>query len=646
MMDMKACKQGNYFWTIMWAFLATVGLNIDLSPISNWDAFLVEGQTLAFIQERHGSLHAIVIAAATFFAGFSGNSILWLCIFFALCCLFFHAAQIRDKRICKAAAIHAAVFSLLYVVGYSISNYHSLVTICGSAMALLKSIIAFIGIGLLFYALITILLHKALITGFDRGTERALFSAQRKSFWLRVAIILACWLPYFLAFLPGALPFDTIDQLAQVMKDAPLSALNPLFMTGVFYVFLRGGLLLGSANVGMVLFTLCQMLIVAMAFSYCISSMAKQKANNHILLFSFIFFALYPPHAFYALTIFKDTLFAVAMLLVTLKTVEMVRDPAAFFAGKKNGIILSLLCAATFLVRNNGLYIIAIYLPVVLLIFRTYWKKILSIIGVCALFFISLNIAGKVLNASGASMAEALSLPLQQIARIVRDHGDTLAEEDKALIAGILPYDELPQLYNPVLSDPVKSWRSFDEAAFSADKGTYAALWGRLVLQYPQTALEAFLCQTHGYWYPDTEGGIALRAIEENPYGIYRIHILPGPVTDALSGIMVIRSLPVLAMLFSIGFAVWMAALLALLLVLKGEKMMLLAFLPIFLLWLSCLLSPASGMYRYIYGLFMALPLFFAIALGQAPKTLLHDKDAWQGVTLGDTESSEVGVRG
>jgi len=614
----KECKQGNYFRTILWAFLATMGLNVDLSPTSNLDAFLIEGQTLAFFQERHGSLHGIIISAATIFAGFSGNSILWLCIFFALCFLFFRAAQVQDKRICKAAAVQAAIFSLLYVVGFSISNYHSLITICGSAMALLKSLIAFMGIGLLFHALITLFLQKVLITGFDMGMERPLFIAQRKSFWLRVAIILACWLPYFLAFLPGALPFDTIDQLAQVMKDAPLSALNPLFMTGVFYLFMHIGLLLGSANVGMVLFTLCQMFIVAMAFSYCISFMAKQKANNHILMFSFIFFALYPPHAFYALTIFKDTFFAVAILLLTLKTVEMLQDPAVFFAGKKNWIILSLLCAATFLVRNNGLYIIAIYLPAVLLIFRAYWKKILPIIGVCVFFFISLNLTATALGASGTSVAEVLSVPLQQVARIVRDHGDTLAEEDKELITCILPYDELPRLYNPILSDPVKSWRSFDEAAFSQDKATYAALWGRLILEYPQTALEAFLCQTHGYWYPDTEGGIALRAIEDNPYGIYRVHILPDPVTDALAGIMVIRSLPVFAMLFSIGFAVWITALLALILALKGEKRMLLAFLPICLLWLSCLLSPASGMYRYIYGLFMALPLFLAIALSKS----------------------------
>jgi hypothetical protein len=553
---------------------------------------------------------------ATFFAGFSGNSVLWFCIFFTLCILFYRAAIIGNPRIRRYSLITAATFSLLYVIGFSISKYNSFIAVTVSVTAFLKCLVAFIGITLVFFALLAIFFEKVINSYFDdaKTKKHRFFYANRKAFILRCAIIFICWLPYLIVFLPGLLGHDIYNQIVQAMGDSILSNHHPIFTTWLFGIFIRFGILLGSANIGILLYSLFQMIIAATAFSYVLHYMAKQNIHIYVQTLTLLFFMLYPVNAFYSIVMWKDTLFSVVFMLLTLKTIQMVSQPERFFKLKKNVLAFSLLAVALFLTRHNGLYILLALLPVLLLGFSRYWKSLLTIIGIVAISFVSMQIIIIALDIRRTSIREALSIPLQQIARTVSEHGDELPDNDKALIASIMPYEQLPELYSPTISDPVKS--RFNEAAFRAEKGTYISLWVRLFIKYPVTYLEAFLCHTHGYWYPDIDKGIVTRNyFRENNYGIHPWRIVPTFVNNVLSGIFVFRVFPAVSMLISIGFAVWITIILALILMLKKKYKMLLVFLPVFLLWLTCIASPVSGAFRYVYGLFLVLPLYISFAL-------------------------------
>jgi hypothetical protein len=609
----KYKSPGNRLIIALYAFIATLGLNVDLSLVTSLENFRIEEQPITSFIEATGYLYIEFIA--TFLAGFSDNSVLWLCIFFALCILFYRAANIENPRIRKYSLVTATTFSLLYVIGFTISKYNSLIAITVSVTGFLKCMVAFFGITLVFFALLAIFFEKATNCNFDDAKIKKprIFFANRKAFVWRCAIIFICWLPYLIVFLPGLLVSDTTAQIAQVMGDSILSNHHPIFTTGLFGIFIRLGMLLGSVNIGILLYSLFQMIIVATAFSYVLHYMAKQNIHIYVQILTFLFFMLYPVNAFYSIVMWKDTLFSVVFMLLTLKTIQMVSRPDRFFNLKKNVLAFSLLAVALFLIRHNGLYILLFLLPVLLLCLRRYWKGFLTIMGIVAISFVTIQIIIMALNIRKGSIGEALSIPIQQIARTVSEHGDELPDNDKALIASIMPYEQLPELYLPTISDPVKF--RFNEAAFRAETRAYISLWVRLFIKYPVTYLEAFLCQTHGYWYPGIDYSIVVRNYWPNDYGIHPWRIVPAFIYYVFSGIFIFRVFPVVSMLISIGFAVWVTITMALILMLKRKYKMLLVFLPVFLLWLTCIASPVSGEFRYIYGLFLVLPLFISFSL-------------------------------
>ena len=597
------------------AFIAVIGLNLDLSVITSLEGFLIEGVTLDYYQSRNMDINGSILAFATFLSSFSGNSVLWLGIYFALWALFYYAFTDKDKRIKKYSAVAAIIFSLMYVGGFSINQYSSLITVTGTGVAFLKSLIAFTGITFTFYALLLIFFEKVMNKDFQYHREWFFFASGRKSFLLRMIVLFMCWLPYFFIYLPGIVNSDTIWQISQALGENPLSNHHSIFMTGLFGLFIKIGLIFNSANLGVMLFSIFQMLVCAVSFSYILQVMARFQINSYLRVAAFLFYALYPLNGFYAITMFKDTLFGIVFLLLALKTIEMVSVPATFFIAKKNIFIYSCICILLYLTRNNGLYIILILIPALFCFLREYRKKLLIVAGIIVAFLLMVQMVSALLNVQKGSIGEALSIPLQQIARTVAFHGDEIPDSDRALISKILPFERLPELYDPIISDPVKAIGIFDEKAFRSDLGTDVLLWARLFLKYPTTYIEAFLCQSHGYWYPDTNEGIISRSIDPNEHGIYSIKLVPSFVEQIFSGIFAIRVFPAVSMLLSIGFMVWVTIISAMILMLKGEKRMLLAFLPVFLLWLTCIASPVSGQFRYIYGLFLAMPLLLSITL-------------------------------
>jgi len=599
----------------IFSFLAVLSLNLDLSVVTSLDNFLIEGVTLDFYQNRNDVIHESILATVILFSSFSGNSVLWLGIYLALWVLFFHALTEKDKRIKKYSTITAVFFSLMYVIGFSIEKYHSLVAVFGSWVAVTKSFIAFIGIAIFFYALLLIFYDKISKASFESGKNVTLLDDSKRSFFIRFLFIVFCWIPYLIIYLPGILNVDTLTQFSMAMGEMALTNHHPLFMTALFGLFYNVGLLVNHLNTGVLLYSLFQMFICAISFTYVLKVLASQGINVYIRMFTFIFFALHPMNAFYAITMYKDTLFGVVFMLLVLKTIQMIALPDEFFKFNRNIYVYSALCSALYLVRNNGLYIVIILLPVLFLVLKNYRKKILIIVSMFTAVLVTMGIISSIFVVKSGSIGEALSIPLQQIARVVAVHGDEISSDDKVLINKILPFDRLHELYDPLISDPIKDEGVFDDAVFKENLGTYLSLWVRWFFKYPGAYIEAFLCQSHGYWYPDLDNGIVMRSIDFNFYGITQMKIVPSFVEQIFSGIFVFRVFPVFSMLLSIGFAVWVTIMLAVILVIKREKQMLFIFLPVLLLWLTCIASPVSGMFRYIYGLFLVLPLLISVVL-------------------------------
>lgn len=153
-----------------------------------------------------------------------------------------------------------------------------------------------------------------------------------------------------------------------------------------------------------------------------------------------IAFALIPYHPISAFTATKDTIFAGFFFLIVLKTFLLVGRQEQFFSSVKE---MALYCLFVFLMcafRNTGIYIFVFSFPAMLVVWRKYWKKMLAVGITCILAWgIYVGPVYGVLHIGKGSSAEMLSVPMQQLARVMVYAPDELTEEEKADIEMYMP---------------------------------------------------------------------------------------------------------------------------------------------------------------------------------------------------------------
>lgn len=559
----------------------------------------------------------------------NGKQLLWL-IFFILFGLLYNRvlqASAQPRLTCKrpegAAGILGILFSIFFILGKALDDTDGLETISGSTNDLIKLLISFIGFSALFSALLallfTFLLGRSSVKDEGYSDRFPLFlGTGARACTIRGVFIFLCWLPYLIIMYPGILTPDSILQLSMAFGESPLSNQHPVMHTLLIWIGMKLGGFSGNNNVGVAIYSLIQMGIMAGIFAYTIGYLARLGINWKYRLICLGLYALLPINALYSITMWKDVIFGGITLLVCIQLHEMVREPQRILnaKGRMAELIILFFLLSTF--RNNGFYVFLLLIPVLLIAFRRYWKKMLLICFLPLLLYIVY--AGPIFNAfkvQAGSPVEALSVPLQQLARTVKYHRSTLSAEEYAMIDEYLPVDKLAEIYTPRISDPVKV--AFNADAFHDDKVTLLKVWARLLTKYPKTYITSFLCNNFGYWYPDVVYWFASYGVYENSLGISQ-PLASGDGFFSRSTIMTINhqfivSTPVLSMVYSIGFCVWILCICGAVFVLKNRKKLLIPLFMLSFLWLTTMASPVYAEYRYVYGLIVCVPLCIGVAL-------------------------------
>lgn len=213
------------------------------------------------------------------------------------------------------------------------------------------------------------------------------------------------------------------------------------------------------------------------------------------------------------------------------------------------------------------------------------------------------------------SKREALSIPFQQTARLIKEHGEEIPEEDKEIIDKVLAYDRIAELYTPELSDKVKA--TFKKDCTQEELMDYFKVWLKWMPRHLDTYVEATMSNCYGYFYPEAFSWITYDGIAPTgkDYGMYSPAILREIRQELNQFVYIIRQIPFVGMFMSIGFYTWILILMIAYVVLKEEKQYLLALTPMIVLILSCIAGPANTMMRYIYPLILCLPVIVAASL-------------------------------
>jgi len=232
------------------------------------------------------------------------------------------------------------------------------------------------------------------------------------------------------------------------------------------------------------------------------------------------------------------------------------------------------------------------------------------------------------LDVGEASITEAFSLPLQQLARVICD-GKELTNEEAELLSKIFDIEEIPEIYQSWWADPIKfEIRSNDVDFFEANLGEYIRLWLNLGLKHPDSYAKAWIDQTRGYWNGGYFYHMYNQMVQENAYGIVRAESrnLVSIVADYYYALT--RHLIFFEPVHSIGLHVWYVALCWFLNVLKKREEWILSVLPLVIIAGLQLGTPVFAEFRYAYPVFTTYSFIIGVSLFAPQRVLVDDESA------------------
>lgn len=538
---------------------------------------------------------------------FSGNYMISLILCFFIFEALEKVSKLKDKRVHFFAGIIALVFSVIEVLGFYLENYNQLHFV---KVSIIKGIAYYI----CFYIAITILFSKIKKNAnkAERVHREAKSQKNIKLFFGSWGVIFICWIPYFIKYFPGIMTPDSILQAGQAIAYG-LNSHHPMFHTLIIKLALNIGNIIKDYNMGVAIYSIMQMLIMSSIFAYAITYIDSRQTSKVFSILSLVYFAIYPVFGVYSITMWKDILFGGVVLIYAIRIFELICNTEENINSIKSNIILATIILLISLLRNNGIYTIILSFPIMLIIFRKYWKKILAIYLIpIILYFVFNSYCFNVLNAGKGNIAEAFSIPMQQFARVVKYHKDELAEEDKNKINQYIPVADADSLYDARISDPIKN--NFNSENFKQNKLEFFKLWLKLLKKYPKEYVEAFLYNSYGYWYPDTTYWIIATEITNNDFGITQSGIKNIILLDKL---LEHRNIPIISMAYSIGFIFFIILFIIGYLIYIKEYKIIAIFIQILALWLTTLASPVYCEYRYMFSFFTCIPIMILTILGR-----------------------------
>lgn len=595
---------------------------------------------MCFVVDAEGYVGMSALPAAS-------TSYLWSALALCFALLLHHVHVRRELRPGVGAALVGLLFGVLNAFGGLLFAYDSWAMLRSPAtlaLTLLKSV----GQAVPMTALLT-WVDAALRGGAlhrPGALDAAPVPAALKPLWRWASrheaaaymILLAlCWSPYLIAFFPGTVCWDLGEMVAQFFGQRPMDTWHPVFLTWVIGGCVWLGRLVGSDNLGAALYTLLQTALMAFALGSSLRLMRSLRLSRAARLAATAFFALLPIWGGYAQFISKDTLYTSALLLFTLCLIRLVLAREGRLAAPvgREAAGLFVWGLLTCLMRSNGLYVI---LPTAVFAFafaargRARLAVGGALAGAVALALLFSHVLLPALGVRDETASGLYSVCFQQSARVLRDHGDQVTTEEYAEIDRVLDAENLAELYEPWISDPVKfTFRQYGQGA-EAEKAAlarYRETWLSMLSKYPLTYAEAFFAGNVSYYTfaPKLEGEtynqqagnrLVFETYElgEDPRFLHteQIAALEGARTLLAVFARGIRHIPLLGLLYACATYTWLLAGAGMSAVRQRRWRLLCCFLPALLTLGVCMLGPVNDYFRYFLPIVAMTPALLSAA--------------------------------
>ena len=445
---------------------------------------------------------------------------------------------------------------------------------------------------------------------------------ERKVFVITAVICLLSYLPYYLYEFPGIMTADSLVQYQQIVGITGYSNHHPVVHTLLIKLFYRLGLALtGDKIAGIATYTLAQMLFICVCNATAVRELVrieKKIVPVHIAL-AIIFFAFMPFNAVFAVTIWKDVPFAGIAVLLSCLISEMYRKREEQIP-VTDYVLFFVLSVLFMLFRSNAFYAMIPFMVIFVFAFK---KSIPAIVSAVLAIVAAIVIKGPVFDMAGIArpdFTESLSVPLQQVARVLVEDGN-VSDEELGLIDEVIDRTYVKELYAPGYADNIKELvRAGHPEVLESKKAQYLGLWFRLFLKNPGLYVKSWFDLTGGYIYPDVAYTVGdVDGIMSNDMGLYSMPVIGGKFIKVKEILIKLSDfMPIYGMFFSIGAYCW-GLLITLFIAIKKKRNILIHILMLLLTATLLVASPVVD-FRYGYAYVLTGPIWLVLALSGMKK--------------------------
>lgn len=508
-----------------------------------------------------------------------------------------------------------------------------------------------------------------------RAAHLVLGAFDRHPFAAPALVLALCWLPVLMGYAPALFMWDTNTQILQwfglpnhisssvdlLDSSVLLTQHHPPLHTALVGLCVQAGIsLVGSENLGIFIYAVLQWAvdILVISWAFRIAQIVGAPRAPRFVALGFI--ALVPAYSNYSVLVTKDVLFASALLLFAIELVYLVFCAASsdgrIAFSRRHAVLLVAGALGTALLRSGMIVAVAGgALAATLLLWRMQRRlareglrpvsarlllrvPLIALALVIAVNLLLARVVYPALAITPSSKREVLSIPMQQVARFMRDRPDAVQPEDLRAIDRVLDAPSLARLYDPSKSDPVKA--TYKEQASSDDLSAFWQTWARLFARDPGCFISATAANYYGYFYPahamswsytsyfsslvmaNTETNLIYSDIAS----YFSFHQLDHPLVRALDGLcsgyrLLFQRLPFLTLTMQAALYDWALVLLTAYAVRRRRSHAAVFLVPAWIVLLIALVGPcnATTYFRYAYPVALLVPFLALITMAPAP---------------------------
>lgn len=418
---------------------------------------------------------------------------------------------------------------------------------------------------------------------------------------------------------PGNLSWDSLSQVEQTITGV-YSNHHPYWHTMVIKACLNlGTALFGNINAGVAVYSVFQILFMTASFAYAVVTLYQVGVPRRVVFLVLGLYALVPHNILYSITMWKDVMFAGAVLLFVTSLFRALRNVGKWSWLNYVVFGLSGICFAVW--RSNGwLALLGAFVCSAIFLWKKDRKLLLLWLAALTVGHVMKVPYLEAIHVRQPDLVESLSIPVQQVARVIKD-GGYFTEEELELLEQVVDVEEVPSLYKDYISDPIKvEIRSKNPAYFEEHISDYFKLWVRVGLRHPGLYVFSWVDQTKGYWNSGYRYWTLTQEIDGNELGIYKTAgsgTVRRGIAEWLFG-MWVHGTPEVSLLIAIGFHTWLLAAAFIFCVVKKKTEAWLAVPVLMIIGTLLVATPVSYEFRYAYSLFITVPFIAPLSVYDA----------------------------